>query len=117
MATSNNLILGINNIEYFEDKYIHFGKYSGESYKYIYKNDKSYCKWLKLNIKNPSRDMIECFEFLDSHSLQNKQIIKSYNIDYINNHFEFFKYFKDTKISFGKYLGSSYEYIYQNHKK
>ena len=45
MATSNNSILVIKNIdiEYFEDKYIYFAKYSGESYKYIYKNDKSYC--------------------------------------------------------------------------
>ena len=31
MATSNNSISGIKNIEYFEDKYITFGKYSGES--------------------------------------------------------------------------------------
>ena len=64
MAISNNSISGINNIEYFEDKYITFGKYSAESYKYIYKNDKSYCKWLKLNIKNPDSNMIKFFEFL-----------------------------------------------------
>ena len=126
MATSNNSISGINNIEYFEDKYITFGKYSGKSYEYIYRNDKSYCKWLKLNIKNPNRDMIKFFEFLDS----NKEIIKSCsddvapgtfsldkrggsnNIDYIIDHFEFFKYFRENNISFGKYLGESYEYIY-----
>ena len=61
MATSNNSISGIKNIQYFEDKYITFGKYSGESYMYIYENDKSYCKWLKLNIKNPNGDMIKFF--------------------------------------------------------
>ena len=82
MATSNNSISGINNIEYFKDKYITFGKYSGKSYEYIYKNDKSYCKWLKLNIKNPNSDMKNFFEFIDSNNIE---------------------YFKDKYIYFGKY--------------
>ena len=56
--------------------------------------------------------MINFFEFLDS----NKQIIKSNNIDYINNHFELFKYFRYNNISFGKYYNQSYKYIYNNDK-
>ena len=113
MATSNNSISGIKNIdiEYFEDKYITFGKYSGESYKYIYKNDKSYCKWLKLNIKNPDSNMIKFFEFLDLNG--EGKIIQSNNIDYIINHSDEFKYFRKNRISFGKFKNYSYEDIYK----
>ena len=115
MAASNNSISGIKNIQYFEDKYITFGKYSGESYKYIYENDKSYCNWLKLNVKKTNVDMMFFFEFLESQ--QNKQTIESNNIDYICNHFEYLKFFRDTKISFGKYLDCSYEFTYLKNKK
>ena len=63
MATSNNSIFGIKNIDikYFEDKYITFGKYKEKSYKWIFNNDKSYCLWLSKNIKNPDSDMIKFF--------------------------------------------------------
>ena len=61
MATSNNSISGIENIEYFKDKYITFGKYKGKSYRYIYMKDKNYCDWLKLNIKNLDNIMIRFF--------------------------------------------------------
>ena len=80
MATSNNSISGIKNIDikYFEDKYITFRKYKEKSYKWIFNNDKSYCLWLSKNIKNPDSDKIKIFEFLN---IQYKITIKEKNND------------------------------------
>ena len=130
MATSNNTISGIINIEYFKDKYITFGKYKGKSYKYIYKNDKSYCNWLCGNIKSPNRDMEDFFIFID---LENKEIkhndykdyclklkmrIKRRNLDYPMNKYEMEKYQPVSRgIKYNKYGEIDInDFIHSNHE-
>ena len=64
MATSNNSISGIENINFFSDKYIEFGKYSGKSFKWIYENDKKYCLWLSKNKRYHNNSVVDFKYFL-----------------------------------------------------
>ena len=85
MATSNNSISGINNILYFEDKYIKFGKYNGKSLKWIYENDKKYCLWLSKNKRYHNDSVFYFIDFLKNNNNNSHVSTLQYYIKFDDN--------------------------------
>ena len=81
MATSNNSISGIDNIDYIinhsnEFKYFRknrvlFGKFKNYSYEDIYKEKEWYCLWLKKNVENPNGELLNFINFLKKYDNDN----------------------------------------------
>ena len=110
MATSNNSISGINNIQYFEDKYIEFGKHNGKSFKWIYENDKKYCLWLSKNKRYHNNSVVNFIDILKNNNscvstLQyyikfddNDRICVNYFFNRFHNEFKEKKKFKNCSF-------------------
>ena len=54
----------IMNINFFENKAMRFGKYKGQTLKWIYENDLNYAKWMANNFTKPKGDYKLFCEFV-----------------------------------------------------
>ena len=78
MATFNNSISVIKNINFFSDKYIEFGKYDGKSFKWIYENDRKYCLWVSKNKKYHYNSVVDFIDFFMYNNHTETLLINNY---------------------------------------